>query len=59
MYDRISLNDLLVKFGFVKIKVQSHLTSFIPKWSSYYLDMTEKGMARKPDSIYIEGVKND
>ena len=57
MYDRISLTDLLKYSGFDKIFIQNPKDSLIPDWPAYYLDVNPKGDIRKPDSIYVEGIK--
>ena len=57
MYDRFSLIELLNKVGFNKCSTQSHLSSFITDWKEFYLDNTESGEPRKPDSLYLEAVK--
>jgi predicted SAM-dependent methyltransferase len=57
MYDRISLTDLLQKSGFSEVIIQSPIDSLIPNWSTYYLDINSEGVIRKPDSLYVEGIK--
>jgi len=57
MYDRVSLIELLKKFGFTKCSIQSYLSSFITDWKEFHLDNTESGEPRKPDSLYLEAVK--
>lgn len=57
MYDRISLTDLLKYSGFDKIFIQNPTDSLIPGWQAYYLDVNPKGDIRKPDSLYVEGIK--
>ena len=57
MYDRISLTDLLKYSGFDKIFIQNPTDSLIPDWPAYYLDVNPKGDIRKPDSLYVEGIK--
>ena len=57
MYDRISLQELLQKVGFIKCTIQSHLSSLIPNWKEFHLDNTRLGESRKPDSLYFEAVK--
>jgi predicted SAM-dependent methyltransferase len=56
MYDRFNLTKALKLVGFVDVKVCSHNESAIPDFSSYCLD-TQKGAARKPDSLYLEARK--
>lgn len=57
MYDRISLCALLVEAGFHDIKVCSATESRIPEFNSYSLDVDDHGAVRKPDSLFMEGVK--
>jgi predicted SAM-dependent methyltransferase len=57
MYDRYSLSRLLKGLGFTDIKVQTADQSYMVDWDKYLdLDM-EKGMIRKPDSLFIEAKK--
>jgi hypothetical protein len=58
MYDRISLTDLLKYSGFDKTFIQNSTDSLIPDWPAYYLDVNPKGDIRKPDSLYVEGIKS-
>lgn len=55
MYDRISLGALLKSVGFAQTKVCGARESAIGGWAGYELDTDEKGAARKPDSLYMEG----
>jgi predicted SAM-dependent methyltransferase len=57
MYDRISLAGLLREAGFREIRVCAATESSIPKFSSYHLDTDESGAIRKPDSLFMEGIK--
>ena len=57
MYDRYSLRCLLASCGFVKIVQRSSLESYIPNWASYNLDTEPDGSIYKPDSIYMEAIK--
>jgi predicted SAM-dependent methyltransferase len=57
MYDRFSLARLLAQSGFARIEVKSFDSSNIPGFSSFGLDATQDGEARKPDSLFLEGVK--
>lgn len=57
MYDRISLCALLDEAGFHDIKVCSATESRIPEFNSYSLDVDDHGAVRKPDSLFMEGVK--
>lgn len=56
MYDRYSLGRLLHQAGFVDVKVSEADESRIPEYLHYSLD-TLNGVARKPDSLYIEAFK--
>lgn len=56
MYDRFSLKRLLERAGFVDVKICAATESRIPKYEKYSLDALN-GVARKPDSIYIEASK--
>lgn len=56
MYDRFSLKRLLERAGFVDAKICAATVSRIPEYKKYSLDALN-GVARKPDSIYIEASK--
>ncbi|MBD1940414.1 methyltransferase domain-containing protein [Microcoleus sp. FACHB-68] len=56
MYDRFSLQRMLEKTGFVDVRVCRADESRIPDFSSYNLDIIE-GKIRKPDSLFMEGIK--
>jgi len=56
MYDRFSLKRMLEQSGFVNIKICQAHESSIPDFNSYGLDMID-GRVRKPDSLFIEGIK--
>ncbi|HBB32485.1 MAG TPA: methyltransferase [Cyanobacteria bacterium UBA8803] len=56
MYDRFSLKRLLEKTGFAEVQVCSADKSQIPEFNSYELDIIE-GKVRKPDSLFMEGIK--
>ncbi|MBI4890232.1 MAG: methyltransferase domain-containing protein [Acidobacteria bacterium] len=57
LYDRFSLSALLRQQGFDRVVRQEHNTSIISDWMEDSLDTTEKGEARKPDSLYMEGIR--
>jgi predicted SAM-dependent methyltransferase len=57
MYDRISLKLLLERGGFSEITICRADESRIPLFDSYYLDKDEQGSIRKPDSLFVEGIK--
>lgn len=56
MYDRFSLARLMLKVGLGQVKVESATTSRIAGFSGFGLDDLN-GVARKPDSLFMEGVK--
>lgn len=56
MYDSFSLGRLLEKHAFKSIKKCSADESLIPNFQKYQLDMVG-GQIRKPDSLYMEGIK--
>jgi predicted SAM-dependent methyltransferase len=56
MYDRYSLQRLLTRAGFVDVRVCKADESSIPDFDSCDLDTLDKRI-RKPDSLYMEGVK--
>ncbi|NBQ55099.1 MAG: methyltransferase [Verrucomicrobia bacterium] len=57
MYDRVSLKRLLEEAGFKSVKVCGATESAIPDFASYNLDTDENGKVRKPDSLFMEGIK--
>jgi hypothetical protein len=56
MYDRLSLGKLLIESGFVDTRSTSATDSMIPNFEAYDLDAVS-GIARKPDSLYMEVVR--
>ncbi len=56
MYDSFSLQRQLAKTGFTEICVCQAENSRIPSFKDYQLD-TINGKIRKPDSLFMEGVK--
>jgi predicted SAM-dependent methyltransferase len=56
-YDRLSLARLLAEVGFHEVDLVAHNISRIPHFESYHLDTLEDGGIRKPDSLFMEGVK--
>jgi predicted SAM-dependent methyltransferase len=56
MYDRYSLRLLLQRHDICLVQGMDAFTSGIPDFSVYGLDVVD-GEPRKPDSIYVEGVK--
>lgn len=57
MYDRFSLARLLKKVGFVDVKRRRADESLIEGFVGFHLDTEPDGTVRKPDSLYMEGVK--
>ncbi len=55
-YDRVALRELLVRVGFVDIRVRAADDSGIPAFGSYGLE-TRNGCVRKPDSLFMEAVR--
>jgi hypothetical protein len=56
MYDRFSLRRALLEAGFTDVHVCSADESRILGFTGYNLD-TINGVVRKPDSLFMEGVK--
>jgi len=56
MYDRVSLGRLLLACGFSEPLEATALESRIPAYAAYELDGKD-GVARKPDSLYMEAVR--
>lgn len=56
MYDRYSLKKLLQEKGFSKAEQRTAFESYIKDWSSFALD-GENGKIRKPDSLFMEAIK--
>lgn len=56
MYDSYSLKKLLLKTGFLEVRVCTAFQSQIENWEQYELDVVA-GEVRKPDSLFIEGRK--
>jgi predicted SAM-dependent methyltransferase len=56
MYDRVSLQRLLERSGFSQVRVCTAVESQIEGFASYGFDVV-KGRIRKPDSLYMEAVK--
>lgn len=56
MYDRINLSTLLLSVGFRSPEVRDHLTSKIPDWDSYGLDLNPDGNEYRPGSLYVEAL---
>lgn len=56
MYDRFSLGRLLREARFDEIAVSTPDMSRIPGFAAYELDVVA-GVVRKPDSLFMEGVR--
>ena len=57
MYDEYSLGKLLRNVGFQNVEKKSAFESNFEEFGKYYLDVTEEGKIRKPDSLFMEAVK--
>lgn len=57
MYDRYSLALLLRATGFHDPQVKDAKTSRIPNWTSFHLDTLSDGQVIKPDSFFMEAIK--
>ena len=58
MYDRISLANLMREVGFIECEVTTFEQSRIANWNEGNLDISLYGnFPRKPDSLYMEGIK--
>lgn len=57
MYDRYSLKMLLQNVGFTAVEQQQANTSKITNWDKFSFLDVENGVARKPDSLFMEAVK--
>lgn len=57
MYDRYSLKMLLQNTGFTAVEQQQANTSKIAGWDKFSFLDVENGIARKPDSLFMEAVK--
>lgn len=57
MYDRFSLDRLLREAQLNEIAYCPPDVSRIPEFAAYGLDVTD-GVVRKPDSLFMEGVRS-
>jgi len=57
MYDRFSLGRVLGAAGFAGVTVCAADASAIPGFAGFYLDVTPHGRVRKPDSLFMEGLR--
>ncbi|CCO23680.1 class I SAM-dependent methyltransferase [Maridesulfovibrio hydrothermalis] len=59
MYDSYSLGQLLSGAGFTAIRTVRADESLIPDFAGYCLDTDECGKVRKPDSLFMEAIKEN
>ena len=57
MYDRFGLGRLLKQAGFASVGVCAAHDSAIPGFARFHLDVTPEGRVRKPDSLFMEGLR--
>ena len=57
MYDEYSLGKLFLNAGFTGIKIFKAADSYYSHFKIYNLEVVN-GLELKPDSLYIEGIKN-
>jgi len=57
MYDRVSLGGLLEEAGFAAVAPTTATASRIADFAAAALDADAFGRSRKPDSLYMEGVR--
>jgi SAM-dependent methyltransferase len=57
MYDRVTLEELLLRAGFAEIARTDYRSSRIPGWDRYGLDRDSAGGEHKPGSLYMEATK--
>jgi predicted SAM-dependent methyltransferase/cephalosporin hydroxylase len=57
MYDRLSLQRLLMAAGFTAVNLRTATDSAIPGFAAFHLDADAEGLVRKPDSLFIEAIK--
>lgn len=57
MYDRLSLVALLEEAGFAAVAPTTATASRIGDFAAACLDADARGRSRKPDSLYVEGVR--
>ena len=58
MYDRYSLAHVLTEAGFRNPRPMTANESQIPRWPQYLLDADSDGVVYKPDSLFMEAVKD-
>lgn len=57
MYDSYSLSVALSSAGFTAPRRVGATESRIPNWVSFNLDTEPSGRVYKPDSLFMEGIK--
>jgi hypothetical protein len=57
MYDRHSLAQVLLQTGFHNPVQQTPTSSLVPGWADFNLDTEPDGTIYKPDSLYMEAIK--
>ncbi len=57
MYDRFSLGRLMARVGLADIRVVDSMESAFPGFTRFRLDADASGCVRKPDSLFMEGIK--
>jgi SAM-dependent methyltransferase len=57
IYDRYTLEDLLIECGYGELKVETATTSRIEGWSRFGLDTDSDGKVYKPESLFMECLK--
>jgi hypothetical protein len=57
MYDRYSLGKILQQMGFTEIIQRQADISYISNWSDFNLDTEPDRTVYKPDSLYMEAIK--
>jgi len=57
MYDRYSLEQLMISVGFKDPRQESALTSRISGWTDVPLDVLPDRTVRKPDSLFMEALR--
>ena len=57
MYDRYSIEQLMISVGLKDSRQESALTSRISGWTDVPLDVLPDRTVRKPDSLFMEGLR--
>ena len=58
MYDEYSVSYLLSKIGFKQVVRRTPIDSYMPNWNEWNLDTEPDGTVYKPNSIYVEAIKD-